>query len=113
MGSKSSSRTQLAEWRALAQHAETMGAVHLRELFAQDPARGERLALEFAGLYFDYSKHRVTDETLRLLTALARACGLEERRDAMYAGERSDLAPSIVPLAERRRWWHRFRRTAR
>ena len=63
-------------------------AVHLRDLFAQDPGRGERLALEFAGLYFDYSKHRITDETLRLLTALARACGLEERRDAMFAGEK-------------------------
>ena len=88
MGSESSSRTQLAEWRALAQHAETMGAVHLRDLFAQDPQRGERLALEFAGLYFDFSKHRITDETLRLLTALARACGLEERRNAMFAGEK-------------------------
>ena len=62
--------------------------MHLRDLFAQDSQRGERLALEFAGLYFDYSKHRVTDETLRLLTALARACGLEERRDAMFAGEK-------------------------
>jgi glucose-6-phosphate isomerase len=60
----------------------------LRELFAQDPGRGQRLALEFAGLYFDYSKHRITDETLRLLTALARACGLEERRDAMFGGEK-------------------------
>jgi glucose-6-phosphate isomerase len=88
MGSESSSRTQLAEWRALAQHAELVRGVHLRDLFAQDAGRGERLALEFAGLYFDYSKHRITDETLRLLTALARACGLEERRDAMYAGEK-------------------------
>ncbi len=86
MGSHSSSRTQLTEWQALAQHAATMSKVHLRELFAQDPGRGERLAQEFAGLYFDYSKHRVTDETLQLLTALARACGLEERRDAMFAG---------------------------
>ena len=88
MGSESSSRTQLAEWQALAQHAESVRGVHLRDLFAQDAGRGERLALEFAGLYFDYSKHRITDETLRLLTALARACGLEERRDAMFAGEK-------------------------
>ena len=88
MGSESSSRTQLAEWRALAQHAEAVGGVHLRDLFAQDAQRGERLALEFSGLYFDYSKHRITDETLRLLTALARACGLEERRNAMFAGEK-------------------------
>ncbi len=88
MGSESSSRTQLAEWRALAQHAESVGAAHLRELFAQDPRRGERLALEFAGLYFDYSKHRITDETVRMLAALARACGLEERRAAMFGGEK-------------------------
>ena len=74
MGSESSSRTQLAEWRALAEHAQTVGAAHLRDLFAQDPGRGERLALEFAGIYFDYSKHRVTDETLRLLRPGFRHC---------------------------------------
>ena len=88
MATHSSSRTQLTEWQALAKHAETVGAVHLRELFAQDPRRGERLALEFAGLYFDYSKHRITDETVQLLAALARACGLEERRAAMFGGEK-------------------------
>ena len=78
----------MTEWQALAQHAETVGAAHFRELFAQDPGRGERLALEFAGLYFDYSKHRITDETVQLLAALARACGLEERRAAMFGGEK-------------------------
>ena len=79
-------------------------AVHLRDLFAQDPGRGERLALEFAGLYFDYSKHRITDETLRLLTALARACGLEERRDAMFGGEKinSTEKRAVLHVALRR-----------
>src|SRR5262249_1059685 len=64
-----------------------MRAVHLRELFAKDDLRGERLAADGAGLYLDYSKQRVTDETLTLLLDLARACGVRERMDAMFAGE--------------------------
>src|SRR5205814_598854 len=62
--------------------------VHLRELFAADPGRGERMAVEAVGLYLDYSKHRVTDETLRLLVRLAAARGLRARIDAMYSGEK-------------------------
>jgi glucose-6-phosphate isomerase len=76
---------------------------HLRELFAQDPGRGERLTAQAAGLYLDYSKNRVTDETLRLLVALARESGVEERRDAMFAGERINVSEdrSVLHVALR------------
>ena len=73
-------------WKALEQHHAEIGGRHLRELFAEDPGRGERLTAEAAGLYLDYSKNRVTDETLRLLIALAGESELEQRRDLMFAG---------------------------
>jgi glucose-6-phosphate isomerase len=76
-----------AEWQALAEHHCEIGVRHLRELFDGDPGRGERLVVEAAGLYLDYSKNRVTDETLRRLVALANACGLRERIDAMFRGD--------------------------
>jgi len=75
-------------WKALEQHYAEIGGQHLRGLFAADPGRGERLTAEAAGLYLDYSKNRVTDETLRLLFSLARESGLEARRDAMLRGEK-------------------------
>jgi glucose-6-phosphate isomerase len=74
-------------WKALEQHHAEISERHLRELFAEDPGRGERLTADAAGLYLDYSKNRVTDETMRLLTDLARESGLEERRDMMFAGQ--------------------------
>ena len=74
-------------WDALRKHYGQIGKRHLREFFADDPARGTELTLTVGDLYIDYSKHRVTRETLTLLVALARAAGLEERRDAMFAGE--------------------------
>lgn len=74
-------------WQALTQHRDHVGELHLRELFAQDATRGERLSLEAAGWYLDYSKNRVTDETLRLLVKLADDRGLAERTKAMFAGE--------------------------
>ena len=74
-------------WTALAAHQRAIRDVHLRTLFAGDPQRGERLTAEAAGIYLDYSKHRVTDETMRLLVALARESGLGERLDAMFRGE--------------------------
>src|SRR6202047_2977875 len=80
--------TQLPAWRALSEHCDQIKNVHLRQLFADDPRRGERLAAEAVGLYLDYSKHRVTDETLRLLIRLAAARGLRARIDAMYSGEK-------------------------
>jgi glucose-6-phosphate isomerase len=68
-----------------------MGKTHLRELFANDPKRGERLATEALGLYLDYSKNRVTDETLKLLLQLAEECGLRARIDAMFRGEKINI----------------------
>lgn len=79
--------TERPAWTALDAHYRTIRDAHLRTLFASDPARGERLVAEGAGLYLDYSKHRVTDETLRLLLELARQSGLKERIDAMFRGD--------------------------
>jgi len=79
---------QRPSWKALEQHYAEIGGMHLRDLFAADPGRGERLTAEAAGLYLDYSKNRVTDETLRLLIGLAHESRLEERRDMMLRGER-------------------------
>ena len=81
-----------AAWAALEAHAPTVRGVHMRDLFAQDPTRGERLTAEAAGVFLDYSKHRVTDETLRLLLALAEASGLRARIDAMFAGEKINVS---------------------
>jgi glucose-6-phosphate isomerase len=78
---------QRPAWKALEQHHREIGERHLRDLFAADPGRGERLTAEAAGLYLDYSKNRVTDETLALLIQLALESGVEERRDAMMRGE--------------------------
>jgi glucose-6-phosphate isomerase len=78
---------QRPAWKALEQHHSEISGRHLRELFAADPRRGERLTAEAAGLYLDYSKNRVTDETLGLLLQLAEESGVAERRDAMMRGE--------------------------
>jgi glucose-6-phosphate isomerase len=86
------------EWKALEEHHRKIRDVHLRALFAEDPGRGERLTAEAAGLYLDYSKHRVTDETLRLLLALAEACGLRARIDAMFRGERINVTEDRAVL---------------
>jgi glucose-6-phosphate isomerase len=80
--------TSRPEWKALQAHHHEVRELHLRELFAKDPGRGQRLTAEAAGLYLDYSKNRVTDETLRLLLALAEASGVRARIDAMFAGEK-------------------------
>src|SRR5262245_47654322 len=72
---------QRPAWKALQTHAQSLRGVHLRQLFAEDPKRGERMAVEGAGIYFDYSKNRVTAETLRLLLQLAEESGLRERID--------------------------------
>ena len=78
---------QRPAWKALEQHYPEISGRHLRELFAADPGRGERLFAEAAGLYLDYSKNRITDETLDLLLQLAEESGVAERRDAMMRGE--------------------------
>jgi glucose-6-phosphate isomerase len=98
LSSSVSPLTSRPEWKALAVHHETMRGVHLRELFAKDPQRGERLAVEAAGLYLDYSKQRVSDETLRLLLDLARACGVRARIDAMFAGEKINVTEGRAVL---------------
>ncbi|AXE77296.1 glucose-6-phosphate isomerase [Streptomyces atratus] len=85
------SRTRLnqtPEWTALGKHREQLGATHLRQLFADDPERGTGYTLRVGDLYVDYSKHLVTDETLRLLRELAAATGVAELRDAMFRGEK-------------------------
>ncbi len=74
-------------WRALEAHHRDVRDLHLRDLFADDPQRGERLTAEAAGVFLDYSKHRITDETVGLLIALAEECRLRERIDAMFRGE--------------------------
>jgi glucose-6-phosphate isomerase len=79
--------TQRPAWRALATHFATTRDLHLRQLFADDPRRGERYTAEAAGIYLDYSKNRITGETLRLLLELAVECGLRERIAAMFRGE--------------------------
>jgi glucose-6-phosphate isomerase len=90
-------------WKALEQHYAEIAGVHLRQLFADDPGRGERLTAEAAGLYLDYSKNRVTDETLRLLVQLAEESGVAERRDAMFRGDRINVSEnrSVLHVALR------------
>src|ERR1700678_3769312 len=74
-------------WQALGRHYAEISGQQLRELFAADSGRGERMPAEAAGLYLDYSKNRVTDETMRLLVELAAESGVPERRDPMFRGE--------------------------
>jgi glucose-6-phosphate isomerase len=83
--------TRRPEWTALQDHYRKIQDIHLRTLFAGDPQRGERLTLEAAGLYLDYSKHRITDETLRLLVTLAESSGLRDRIDAMFRGDKINV----------------------
>ncbi len=85
-------------FRALERHYAEIEGRHLRELFADDPGRGERLTAEGAGLFLDYSKNRVDDETLRLLVALADECGLAERREAMFTGEHINVTEDRAVL---------------
>jgi glucose-6-phosphate isomerase len=90
--------TELPAWKALSAHFQKIDRLHLRELFAQDPKRGERLTVEAAGLYFDYSKNRITDETLALLLQLAEQSGLRARIDAMFAGEKINVSEKRAVL---------------
>src|SRR5919202_510055 len=90
--------SQRPAWRALQAHYETIRNVHLRTLFAEDPRRAERLAAEAVGLYLDYSKHRITDETIRLLVQLAEDCGLRARIDAMFRGEALNVTENRAVL---------------
>ncbi len=80
--------TQTPAWQALLAHHRQIKDAHLRQLFADDPSRGSRLTVEGAGIFLDYSKNRITDETIALLLQLARERGVTDRRDAMFAGEK-------------------------
>ncbi|MCI0339314.1 MAG: glucose-6-phosphate isomerase [Acidobacteria bacterium] len=95
--------TQRPAWQALEHHYREHKDIHLRKLFADDPRRGERLTVEAAGLYFDYSKNRITEETVRLLVRLAEECGLPERIEAMFRGDKINLTEnrSVLHVALR------------
>jgi len=90
--------TQLPAWQALAAHFQSVRDLHLRNLFAQDPKRGEQMTAEAAGIYLDYSKNRITAETLRLLLDLAEAVGLRERIDAMFRGDKINVSEQRAVL---------------
>src|SRR5580692_7678788 len=89
---------QRPAWAALEAHQKTVASLPLRELFADDPQRGERLVLEAAGIYLDYSKNRITDATLGLLVQLAQESGLRERIDAMFRGEHINVSENRAVL---------------
>ncbi|MEA2515832.1 MAG: glucose-6-phosphate isomerase [Thermomicrobiales bacterium] len=92
------SLTKRPEWHALGAHYNQIEPLHLRQLFADDPTRGERLTTEAVGIYLDYSKNRITDETVRLLIALAEAAGLRERIEAMFSGEKINVTENRAVL---------------
>src|SRR5215510_13452789 len=85
-------------WSALASHYKSVSKLHLRQLFADDPNRGQRMAIQAVGLYLDYSKNRVTDETLKLLGQLAEESGLRARIDAMFSGEKINITEKRAVL---------------
>src|SRR5580698_10964184 len=85
-------------WKALQAHFEQMRDKHLRELFAEDPARGERFTAETGGIFLDYSKNRITDETLKLLVTLAEESGVREKIDAMFRGDKINITENRAVL---------------
>ena len=90
--------TERQAWKALEAHYTSIRELHLRKLFADDPKRGERMTAEAVGLYLDYSKNRITDETLKLLLQLAEESGLRERIDAMFRGEKINITENRAVL---------------
>ena len=90
--------TKRPAWKALTAHYKKVRTVHLRELFADDPRRGERMTAEAVGLYLDYSKNRITDETIKLLLQLAEESGLRARIDAMFRGEKINITENRAVL---------------
>ncbi len=95
--------TQLSAWKALEANYKTVAPMHLRELFKADPSRGTKFTAETLGIYLDYSKHRITDETLKLLLELAEQSGLKEHIEAMFAGKKinSTEGRSVLHVALR------------
>ncbi len=98
MTGKNASLTARPAWKALIAHHEHVQGMHLRALFAADPGRGERLMVEAAGIFLDYSKNRITDDTLRLLLQLAGECGLRQRIDAMFRGDKINITEDRAVL---------------
>ena len=96
--SRARSTSRHAAWQALADHYETVRDLHLRKLFADDPTRGERMTAEAAGVYLDYSKNRINDETLKLLIELAEQSGLRARIDAMFRGDKINVTENRAVL---------------
>src|SRR5262245_8631403 len=90
--------TRRKAWKALAAHFNKVRSVHLRDLCAHDSKRGERMTLEAAGLYLDYSKNRITHETLKLLFQLAEESKLKERIDAMFKGDKINITEKRAVL---------------
>src|SRR5262249_51474573 len=90
--------TSLKSWKALQTHYAKVSAVHLREFFADDPKRGERLTAEGAGIFLDYSKNRITEETLQLLVQLAEESMLGQRIEAMFRGEKINITENRAVL---------------
>ena len=90
--------TSRPAWSQLKDHAKTLAATHLRDLFAADPQRGERLIAEGAGVFLDFSKNRVTDETLSLLMQLAEQSGLAEHIEAMFSGDKINVTENRAVL---------------
>src|SRR5215468_8455871 len=90
--------TERKAWKALEAHHKNIRDLHLRKLFADDPKRGERMTAEAVGLYLDYSKNRITDETLKLLLQLADESGLRTRIDAMFRGEKINVTENRAVL---------------
>lgn len=90
--------TERPAWKALEAHCATIHDLHLRQIFAEDTLRGERLTAEAAGIYLDYSKNRITEETIRLLARLAEECGLRERIVAMFRGDRINTTEQRAAL---------------
>jgi glucose-6-phosphate isomerase len=90
--------TERRTWNALATHHDSVAGMHLRKIFADDPKRGERMTAEGAGLYLDYSKNRITDETLKHLLQLADESGLRERIDAMFRGDKINVTENRAVL---------------
>src|SRR5690242_14327658 len=85
-------------WKALESHYRKVRNLHLRDLFAHDRTRGERMAAEAAGIYLDYSKNRITDQTIKLLLQLAEESGLQARIDAMFRGEKINITENRAAL---------------
>src|SRR5271166_4108067 len=91
-------RLKRAAWKALDEHFKKLREVHLRDLFADDTKRGERMTVEAAGIYLDYSKNCITDETIKLLMQLAEESGLQGRIDAMFRGEKINVTEQRAVL---------------